>query len=438
MSRRFVVLGLSTVRAVWPREVTGWAMSGALPLEFTKCISAEEVRARLRSGRTHSAVLVDASALGVDRDLFAVIHEFGAVAIVISSDDQDWGDLGANTQLHEVFSREDLLERLEAAASPVGDDDAQEHARDDVEDDTSHSHGRLIAVLGRGGSGVSTLAAAIAQSLISPTATSSCAPGGPAVLIDLARRADQAMLHDATDVVPGLQELVEAHRHGRLTTTRVRSMTFRVPARGYDLLLGRRRPSDWVTLRPRAFRSALEGLLDSYATLVADIDSDLEGEAECGSIDVEERNLAARDVTSLADAIVIVSDPTLSGVHRMVAMVDEVLRLDVAPARIVLVINNAPRSARTRSDLASSIAKLADGGAATELASPIFVGTRRHLDDIHRNGIRFPPGLAADVATAIESAIRRAPGRETSQPEPEPVVVGSLGFSESAPSAGES
>src|SRR5206468_4246056 len=99
------------------------------------------------------------------------------------------------------------------------------------------------------------------------------------------------------DVVPGIQELVEAHRNGAPSTVEVRSLTFDVVDRGYHLLLGLRRHRDWVSIRPRAFDAALDGLRIAYKAVVADLHADFEGDNECGSLDVEERNLFARAVT---------------------------------------------------------------------------------------------------------------------------------------------
>ncbi len=426
MSPRFAVLGLATVRSVWPREVTGWSMSGALPIDFAKCVSADEVRARLRTGRTQSAVLVDANALGVDRDLFAVVHEFGAAVIVVGSDERNWIDIGADAQLHEVFSRHDLLDRLTATCSPLGPSvDIGPVVTTDL--GTVRSGGRLIAVMGRGGAGTSTLAAALAQTLAEPTADA--ATSQPATLLaDLARRADQAMLHDATDVVPGVQELVEGHRQARMNATQIRATTFRIQARGYDLLLGRRRAGDWITLRPRALDAALDGLVDTYGVVVADIDADLEGEADSGSVDIEERNVCARAVVERADVVVIVSDPSLSGIHRLVTMIDECIRFGVDEARLVPVINHAPRTARLRAEMNASIATLADTDLGGDVASTVFVGSRRHVDDAHRNGTRLPSALGRDLAAAVLAAIARSPRLVDTPSDLVPVAVGSLGF----------
>ena len=51
-TERFVVLGLAHVRAAWFVEVSRWATSGALPIEFVKCVSVDEVRSRLAGPRS--------------------------------------------------------------------------------------------------------------------------------------------------------------------------------------------------------------------------------------------------------------------------------------------------------------------------------------------------------------------------------------------------
>ena len=81
------------------------------------------------------------------------------------------------------------------------------------------------------------------------------AASGAVLLADFRLHAEQAMLHDARDVVPGVQELVDAFRAGRPADGEVRALTFAVPERGYQLLLGLRRARAWSTIRPRAVRS---------------------------------------------------------------------------------------------------------------------------------------------------------------------------------------
>ncbi|MBV9660057.1 MAG: hypothetical protein JO337_02755, partial [Acidimicrobiales bacterium] len=58
-AERYVLLGLAPPRTGWFESVAQWTMSASIAAEFVKCVSAEEVRARLASGRQHSALLVD-------------------------------------------------------------------------------------------------------------------------------------------------------------------------------------------------------------------------------------------------------------------------------------------------------------------------------------------------------------------------------------------
>jgi len=161
--------------------------------------------------------------------------------------------------------------------------------------------GRLIAVTGRGGTGRSTLATALAQGLGADLRYS-----GTVCLADACLHGDQAVLHDARDVVPGVQELVEAHRSGNPSPERIRALTYDVPHRGYALLLGLRRHRDWTVVRPRAWEAALDGLCRSYRAVVADVDADVEGEAETGSFDIEDRNALARVAVGAADLVIAV------------------------------------------------------------------------------------------------------------------------------------
>ncbi len=85
-SERFVVLGLAQVRAGWFGEVSRWSTSGTIPVEFVKCVSIDEVRGRLRTGRAVSALLLDAQRTGVDRDLLDAARDVGAAVIVVGDD----------------------------------------------------------------------------------------------------------------------------------------------------------------------------------------------------------------------------------------------------------------------------------------------------------------------------------------------------------------
>lgn len=397
-----------------------------VPVEFVKCVTVDEVRARLASGRAFSALLIDSGAPGVDRDLIDDSRACGCAVIVVDDGRhrRDWTSLGASAVLPATLTRSELLEALDAHAVAIS-------RRDVLPTATSPSlgtwRGQLVAVLGAGGVGSSTIAIALAQGLGSDVRL-----GGLVLLADLGLDADHAMLHDVGDVMPGVQELVEAYRNGEPSSAEVRALTFSAGERPYDLLLGLRRHRDWVTVRPRAFDAALDGIRRVYKAVVADVDADLEGETQCGSLDVEERNLFARAVTAHADVAVVVGLPTPKGVHRLVRAVDALLEHGVDAARVVPLVNRAPRSPRARAELTSAYAELVGSRTATarSIAGPVFVPDRRHLDDIIETGKRLPTALTAPVTSAVQAVLDRVDERHelvVSSHEPVAVAPGSLG-----------
>lgn len=420
---RYVVLGLAHVRSGWFTEVARWSTSGSIPVEFVKCVSTEELRARMQSGRPFSAALLDGRLPAVDRDLMAGLHDAGVPTLVVppGAEGPDWVALGAAATLALPLDRGALLDALSDHARLIG---AVDRELTDLRGPSVPPAwlGRLVAVTGRSGAGTSTIAAALAQSLADDPRNA-----GDVVLADLARHAHQALLHDARDVVPGIQELVEANRSGRPSADQVRRLSFDVPCRGYRLVLGLRRPSDWVTIRSRAFGAALDGLRSTARVVVADIDADLEGEATTGSLDIEDRNLLARTVASRADIVVAVATPTTTGLHSLILQLADLRAIGVPGERILVLLNRAPRGARARAELARAVANLS--GAADHVdphVGPVFVTERRNVDHIHRDLVRFPGGLADPPGTAVRSLFERL-GRRVVEHEPVAVVTGSLG-----------
>ncbi|HVF73952.1 MAG TPA: hypothetical protein VM938_02790 [Acidimicrobiales bacterium] len=398
---RYVVLGLASARAEWFRAVAAWANAASLPADFVKCVSIEEVRARLASGRPLSAVLVDGRLPAVDRDLADRVRTAGAALLVVDDGrgGRDWHGIGVSRVLPASFDRRTLLDALAACAPPVSR--AEALPGDPVAAVPAPS-GSVVAVCGSGGTGASTVAIAVAQGL-----------GG--VLADFALHAEQAALHDARDVMPGVQELVEAFRLGR---PEPREFTFAVEERGYDLLLGLRRARAWSTLRPRAFEAALDALRVAYPFVVCDIDPDVEGEDEGGSADVEDRNVMARTVLRVADAVVVVTYPGMKGLHSLLRVLADLRAFGVPAERLVPVVNRAPRSRRARAEVAAAFGSLVGP---TALAAPLFL-PERNVDDALRDGVRLPPALVAPLVGAVEVL-----GSRTVFPrEPERVATGSL------------
>ena len=419
MVERFVVLGLAPARRAWFQDVARWSTAAMVPVEFVKCLALDELRVRLASGRPFSAVLVDAGVPGVDRDLADAARRSGCALLVIDDGRarRDWRAMGAAGVLASPLDRHELLAALKEHASPIARGEAVAVPADVDGDGTGAGwRGDLVAVTGARGTGASTIAMAVAQGLVADPRHA-----GLVVLADLALDADQALLHDSGDVVPGVQELVDAHRTGSPSADDVRALTWEVPGRGYSLLLGLRRHRDWAALRPRAVAAAVDGLRRAYRVVVADVDPDVEGEAQCGSADVEERNVLARTAVLQAGAVVVVSTPTTKGVHSLVRVVDGLLDIGVDADRIVTVVNHAPRSPRARAEITRALADLRRDEA---LASPVFALDRRRLDEVVRDGERLPSSFANPLGATVAAVLGRS---MTAPAVPEPEPVGSIG-----------
>jgi hypothetical protein len=418
---RFVVLGLAPARSPWFKDVAQWANGSSIPVEFVKCLSAVEVRARLGSSRTFSALLIDSSAPALDRDLVETAQQVSCAVIVIGDrpGGRDWPALGANTVLPAALDRKQLLEALSSHSAMVG-------RADRLAGDVTHDgavpgawQAPLAVVCGPGGTGASTVAIALAQGLAGDVRAR-----GSVLLADLALHADQAMLHDASDIVPGIQELVELCRSGHPTVNQVRVLTYAVTDRGYALLLGLRRSRAWATIRPRAFAAALEALRRSYRVVVADVDPEVEGEDEGGSIDVEERHGMARSTLAVASAVFVVGVPDMKGMHSLVRVTSELLTFGVPADRVVPVLNRAPRASRVRAQLSHAFASLLPDQATS--TSPVFLPERR-VNEALRDGVRLPDGLCAPLARVFDEVCQLARDSTGHRAEPEPVVPGSLG-----------
>ena len=421
-AERYVVLGLAPARSGWFRSVGLWANSGALPAEFVRCISAEEVRARLASGRPFSALLADAGLPSVDRDLIAAARSAGCAVLVVDDGraTRDWLELGAARVLQPSLRREELVAALTSCASPVrrGEADASELLSRSA---PPAWRGSVAALTGPGGTGVSTAAIALAQSLADDVRH-----GGMVLLADLRLHAEQAVLHDAGDVLPCVQELVEAHRSGQPTADDVRALAFAVPERRYSVLLGLRRSRHWPAIRPQAFEATFDSLRRAWSVVVCDIDADLEGEDDAGSIDIEERNIMARTAAAQADVVFAVGVPELKGVHSLVRVLEELIAFGADPARIVPVLNRAPRSSRARAGLAAVMAELTAPFSGGRLMNPIHLPTRTNVESDVHDGARLPAALGGPLAGAFRALLDR-PRMEPVAAAPEAVRPGSLG-----------
>lgn len=438
-ANRFVIIGVATARADWFRSTSQWATSSALPIEFLRCVSVDEARTRLHSDRPHSALVIDERIQGLDRDLIETAKDNSCAVLVVTNPNttRNWLELGADGVIaSDRFDRSWLLDALQQSAEPITDvtPDSALDLRAPI--DTTW-RGHTVAVTGSGGTGASTIAMAIAQGIGSDPRQHSLV-----CLADLKLDAELAVLHDARDVVPGLQELIDIHRTGTPSRSQVQQSCFHVEQRKYDLLLGLRNHRDWTILRRRSTEVAIAGLSRSYRHLVVDVDNDIEGEGETGSIDVEDRNTLARVAFECANVAVVVGEGSMKGLFALTRATNRLVDFGVDPASIVAVINHAPRRVRRRMELVASFAELLPAEITDRIASPILIPHRRAVVDAVRDVAVLPNSIVKPIASEVLARLEAAPKTSNtdsgSEPEPIPVAPGSLGtFYESTEGAAQ-
>lgn len=417
---RYVVVSLTRTRQAWCTEVARWATSGAAPVELVTCMSADEVLAVLGSGRRISALLADAGAPRLDRELIHATAIAGAPTIVVTDGrvQRDWESLGCAAVIGAQFDLDRLLEVLEDRCELVHDD-LRVAARVRI-DEAPTGRATTIAVTGPGGTGSSTIAMCIAQSLGDGTTRG-------VALVDGVRRGDLAMYHDVGDVIPGLPELVDAHRVDTVDPEEIRRLFFRITERSYDVLLGLRRPQDWVSLRPRSVGAALDGLRVAYDAIVVDVDADLEGESATGSIDVEDRHSVTRTATARADLVVVVGTPGLKGLHDLLRLTDELALSGVPAERILPVLNRSTRTPTTRAATTSALGRLAGGPAGPASLPALHLPTCRRLEQAHRQVGRLPERLCRPLGRSVRQVLLDSGPRAAAEAADAAISPGDLG-----------
>jgi len=370
-------------------------------------------------------VLVDAALPGLDREFIAVVGSIGAITVIVAdaSTSRDWESMGCSAVLRSDFTPSELVETLTRHAVAV-DRSTRRATRSDVAPSQITPLAPLIGVAGSGGTGASTVAIALAQEL----GRDSSAPN--VALADGARVADMSMYHDVGDVLPGLPELVEAHRVDQLDPREIRRLLFPIQNRSYHLLLGQRRSRDAAAMRPHSILAAIEGLRRSFDLVVLDHDPDLDGEAETGSIDVEERHTLSRSTATRADLIVLVGQPGAKGVHDLIRLIDRYSDLGVARERLIPVINHASKNPANRIATARAVAELSSsvGNEDSSLVAPLFLRSIKRMEELHRSAAAFPENFGRPLAQLSRRLLLELGPRQVNSNQAVQVRAGELGL----------
>ena len=435
-AERFVLVGLATARSTWLARLSHWVTSGSLPAELVRCLTIEEFRATLRARRV-SVALLDEMSRHADRDLLGAVRAAGGAAVVVVGREprRDWLALGADACLSDDFELPALSELLRTRALRVGATDDAVQVGAPV---ASLPAGHLVAVCGPGGTGASTVACAVAQGLATrpvrrgPDRDSGAAgmeqlvSGGAVALVDLALNGELALLHGAAPAGAGLPGLVQAHRRGGVDRAALDGFLLAVEERSYMLLTGLRRRRAWATMRPRALHAAVEGLLTRFSWVVADTDSDAEGEPDSGSLDVEERNAMSRCALGRASAVVVVGHPGVKGVYSLLRTLEDLLEFGVGPERVVPVVNRCRSGRAERGQVEAALAELSHAGTGHP---PVFLPER----DVERALVdagRLPGWLVDPVSSAVRGVVTRTGGAPAGYDSEaaEPIEPGSLAY----------
>jgi hypothetical protein len=366
----------------WPRAIARWGSTATLPLEATTCVTAEELRSLVTATVVDLAV-VDLGLPGVDRSLADAVRSTGAALAVVDGPGLGRaGRLDADAVLPPDFDADALgtllqthRRKLRATTSPPPVV-ATVEAFDD-----------LFAVTGPGGAGTSTIAQALATAL-----------GGarPTILADLALDADQHLRHAGPPDGDGLFELAEALRH---QPDHLVSPPLTEQRGGYLLLRGLRRRQEWTALdAPLADRAVR--VLRRHGTVVADLTADLDGRADTGSGDLEDRNGLARAAVEQATVVLVVGHGSTAGLHRLARTLAELGRHGVAPQRLQPVVNALPGRRLRRAAVTAGAGRLLrslDG----DWRTPVGVARDRRVEACVRDGRPLPPAVVRAVRAAV-------------------------------------
>lgn len=254
------------------------------------CQTTAELVVLAQRGRLR-AVVVDGRARGIDGDLLDLVQRHCPVLVADGRTLRPrWEALGASVLPSMPAEPDSLARAVAAAETRIGVHGHQP------------GHGGamapLVAVVAGAGVDGATVASSLALRLaIGP------APA-PVVLADLTLDAPLRAFHGIADVGGGLPDVVAAARFGDPPAAAVDAALH--PVGPVLVLPGLRRHHDWVSLGTRSVRAAIGAVRSRAGLVVAHVDPDLEGEAETGSFDIEDRNVLARTAAATADLVVLI------------------------------------------------------------------------------------------------------------------------------------
>ena len=356
-----------------------------------RCRSAMELQ--LRAGRGElAAAVVDPSVVGVDPSLVRAVLDHCPVVLVGPA---GWAGEGASAPriARLPLDPADLLATVARATSAArrNEDAAPRPVR-------TRAPAPVLAVVEAAGPAGPALVGAVARALAATRGQP-----GDVLLADWTLDAPHRACHQIPADAPGLMDLVRVSRFGPPPGSAVEPLTYLTDG-GYRLLPGLACHHDWVSLGEAASRSVLDAVRSVAELVVVHVDRDLEGEAETGSLDIEDRNVLARTAVTEAALVAVTAPAAPAASHEVAAALHALERFRVPPGRVITVRPAAAAWARVRARAGSPTGTVTlRVGRRPDRA--VGVALRRAL----HHGVVEPTGLAR---TAVE---------------PERIVPGTLG-----------
>ena len=102
----------------------------------------------------------------------------------------------------------------------------------------------------------------------------------------------------------------------------------------------------------------------------------------------------------------------MKGLHSLLGATRDVLAHGVPAARVLPVINRAPKGPRARAELTTAFAALlGDADGAVGVPGPLYLGERRQLEDALPRRGPVARELVGAVAGSVRSLLDRRPGQ---------------------------
>lgn len=326
----------------WLRELSRWVTGSLLEANLSVVLSLEELEDRITDIESNASILVDISNLKIINYLISRNLGVEARTFVISRENIQPTIPSQFTNIQSPFTPLQLVDLLKAkevilektsrmdtlTSTPYADVsylnpsfDSSFALTTDWKLNSADINGfqasskqaprqeinkKMIGIVGVPGTGCSTVAMSLAQSL---------GVDYKVLLVDLCADGDLAMYHDIDRGAPSLGELMASAMLSGITKKYLRNFYQPIVTRNYQLLAGIKRQEEVLTFRPSHVRDLFDTVKEDFDYVIFDMDSSLRSPKLLEAISDGSTTIASETVLDFLDLIVITLSNDLKGVH---------------------------------------------------------------------------------------------------------------------------